>query len=1024
MRHVPSGSSDAATPLAAHPEQRAVLREGPFAVSFSQARVWFLEKMLPGTATYNLPAALRLTGALDVDALGRALTELVRRHEALRSTFGEADGEPVQWVCAPYAVALSVEPVTASALAARLGEEARKPFDLEEGPFFRAHLFRLGEEEHALLLCTHHLASDGWSQGVLMRELSALYAAWSAGEELSLPEPEVQFVDFAAWQREHLAGDHLARQLDWWKEHLAGAPAVLELPTDRPRPAVQSFRGAAEPVRLPAELAERLRALSRREGATLFMTLLAAWQLLLSRYSGQSDVVVGAPIAGRTRAEVEGVVGFFANTLALRGDLSGDPSFRTLLARVRESMLGAYAHQELPFDHLVEALAPGRSLSHAPVFQVVLGLEISPAKVRALGAVRAEPLGVPLGTSKFDLSLLLQDGGAGIEGTLGYSTDLFDAATVRRMFGHLVAVLEEAAADPGRRVSHFSLVSDDERRTLLEAWGAAPAPSDAHACVHHLFEDQARRTPDATAIVFRDERVSYAELDARANRLAHWLVRRGVGPDVRVGFCMERGPEMAVVLLGILKAGGAYVPLDPGYPPERLALMVREIGAPLLLAQDSLVDCLPADSGAVSIDAVWPEVSREPETAPAVAVTPEHLAYVIYTSGSTGTPKGSQIPHRAIPGFFRGAGYCGFGAGEAVLQHSSTSWDALTLELWPALLSGGTCVLYPGASADLEGLAEEVRLRGVTTLWLSAALFNAIADTRPEILAGVRQVMTGGEAVSPPHLRRAREINPALRMVNGYGPSECTVFASCWVVPPAFDGPAAPIGTPVGDRRVHLLDASLNLVPTGVPGELFVGGPSVPRGYLGRPALTAEKLVPNPFGPPGSRLYRTGDRVRWKETASAEVRECGSALDPGADAGTVASREVERTPALPHSRTAVLEYLGRIDQQVKVRGYRIEPGEIQARLAEHAAVREAVVLVRAEANEAARLVAYFVGSGDADAEALRAHLAKSLPEYMVPAAYVRLEALPLTPSGKLDRKALPAPEGDAFATRGYETPVG
>ncbi|MFL5385853.1 MAG: amino acid adenylation domain-containing protein [Longimicrobiaceae bacterium] len=1004
-RTLQAGKGSAAGPIV------PVGREGPLPVSFSQQRVWFLEKMDPGSATYNLPAALRLTGALDADALGRALNELVRRHEALRSTFGEAEDEPVQRVSAPCDVALPIEPVTPDTLAARLSEEARKPFDLEEGPFFRAHLFRLGEEEHALLLCTHHLASDGWSQGVLLSELSTLYGAYAAGQEPALPEPPVQFADFAAWQREHVSGDRLARQLAWWREHLAGAPAVLEFPTDRPRPAVQSFRGAAEPVHFPAELTEQLRALSRREGATLFMTLLAGWQLLLSRYSGQADVVVGAPIAGRTRPEVEGVVGFFANTLALRGDLSGDPSFRGLLARVRESMLGAYAHQELPFDHLVEALAPGRSLSHAPVFQVVLGLESSPARVGALGAVRAEPIEVPLGTSKFDLSLLLQDGEGGIEGTLGYSTDLFDAATVRRLLGHLTAVLEEAAAAPERRVSRFALIDDAERRTLLEAWGAAPAPSSEHACVHHLFEAQARRTPDATAIVFRDERLSYAELDARANRLARWLVRRGVGPDVRVGFCMERAPEMAVVLLGILKAGGAYVPLDPGYPPERLALMVREIGAPLLLAQDSLLDRLPADSGAVSIDTVWPEAAWEPGTAPGVAVTPEHLAYVIYTSGSTGTPKGSQIPHRAIPGFFRGADYAGFGAGEAVLQHSSTSWDALTLELWPALLSGGTCVLYPGASADLEGLAEEVRERGVTTLWLSAALFNVIADTRPEILAGVRQVMTGGEAVSPPHLRKAREINPALRVVNGYGPSECTVFASCWVVPPEFDGPAAPIGTPVGDRRVHLLDASMNLVPAGVPGELFVGGPSVPRGYLGRPALTAEKLVPDPFGAPGSRLYRTGDRVRWRETASAKVREYESASGIGSDASTSATAD-SRTFALSHSRTAVLEYVGRIDQQVKVRGFRVEPEEIEAVLLEHPAVREAVVVARDDGGEK-RLVGYAVPADPAEApsaEALREYLRGRLPDYLVPAALVVLDALPLTAHRKVDHAALPEPE--------------
>ncbi|HEY0019307.1 MAG TPA: amino acid adenylation domain-containing protein [Longimicrobium sp.] len=975
------GEGDAPPPLVR-------VEGGDAPLSFAQRRLWFLERMEPGTATYNIPAALRLEGELDVDALHRALAEIVRRHQGLRTTFADAGGEPVQRVSPAAGIPLPVIDAADEAEARRrVMEEAARPFDLEHGPLFRAHLFRVSPHDHVLLLSMHHVVSDGWSSGVLLRELTALYDAFSRGAPSPLAELPVQYADYAAWQRAYLAGGVLQKQLAWWKERLAGAPAVLELPTDRPRPAARSNRGSYERFHLPPELADALRELSRKEGATLFMTLLAAWQALLGRYAGQDDVVVGAPIAGRTHREVEGLIGFFVNTLALRGDLSGDPTFRQLLARVRETTLGAYARQDLPFEKLVEEVAPARSLSHTPLFQTVFALDNTPARSLRLGSLQISRVEADSETSKFDLSLLMRDSGTALTGVLGYSADLFDAATVRRAAHHLRVLLRAAAANPDLPLSALSLVDEDEAE-VLRGWSGAPAEAAPPArCVHHLFEEQARKTPEATALVYGDQRITYGELDRRANRLAHHLRGRGVGPDVKVGFCMERSPEMVVALLGILKAGGAYVPIDPAYPEERIAFMVREVDAPLLLTQERVLPRLPAGARALALDAAWAQVEREPDTAPDVDVTPDHLVYVLYTSGSTGTPKGSEVAHRAIPGFFRGADYVRYDAEQVLLQYSSTSWDVLTLEMWPALLTGATCVLYPAQTVELDGLAAEVRRHGVTTLWFSAAFFNLVIDTRPEVLAGVRQVMVGGEAVSVPHVRRAMELYPALRLVNGYGPSECTVFTSCHVIPRDFDGAAVPIGTPVGDRRVHVLDARMRPVPVGVPGELFVGGPAVPRGYLRRPALTARTLVPDPFGPPGGRLYRTGDRVRWRADG-------------------------------------VLEYLGRIDQQVKVRGFRIELEEVEAVLLRSPAVREAVAVVREDTPGDRRLVAYAVAADPAAAPTpaeLREHLRTRLPDYMLPSAFVVLDALPLNANRKVDRRALPAPEG-AGADEGYVAP--
>ncbi|HEU0077439.1 MAG TPA: amino acid adenylation domain-containing protein, partial [Longimicrobiaceae bacterium] len=807
---------------------------------------------------------------------------------------------------------------------------------------------------------------------MLVREVSALYGAFASGREPELPALPVQYADYAVWQRAWLSGEMLERQIAWWRDRLEGAPALLELPTDRARPQVQDPRAGSVAFSFSPEISQRLRALARGEGATLFMVLLAGWQVLLSRYAGQEDVVVGSPIAGRTRAETEGLIGFFVNTLVLRADLSGDPSFRELLGRVREATLGAYAHQELPFERLVEEVAPVRSLSHTPLFQVLFALQNNEPDELELGGLAMEPLaGAGEGVAKFDLELALEEAGGALRGSLSYRAELWDAPTLERMAGHFATLLERVAAGPDLPLSALELPDAAERAQLLEEWSTSGAPVLPGRCVHELFTEQAARTPGAVALVQGEARLTYAELERRANGLAHHLVRRGVGPEARVGICAERSPELVVALLAVLKAGGAYVPLDPQYPAERLAFMLSDAEVGLLLAQPHLLGRLPEFGGkVVLLDGGSPPPCAD--AAPEVAVTAENAAYVIYTSGSTGRPKGTEVPHRAIPGFFRGADYARFDEAQVLLHYSSASWDALTLELYPALLCGATCVLHPAGAPEPARLEEEVRLHGVTTLWMTAAFFNLVVDTRPELLGRLGQLMVGGEALSPPHVRRALELAPGLRLVNGYGPSECTVFTSCHRVSHDLGAAAVPIGRPVGDRRVYLLDRYLNPVPVGVPGELFVGGPGVARGYLNRPGLTGEKFVPDPFGgEPGARLYRTADRARW--------------LSDG-----------------------VLEYLGRVDAQVKIRGFRIEPGEVEALLAAHPAVREAAVVVREDVPGEKRLVAYT--AGDAQPAELREHLKGQLPEYMVPGAFVALERLPLTPNGKVDRAALPAPE--------------
>ena len=969
-------------------------RDGALPLSFAQQRLWFMDRLEPGSALYNIPMAMRLEGALDVEVLERALDELVHRHESLRTTFQQGEREAFQLISPPSPLALArvdlreLPADTREQEARRLvAEEARRPFELTVGPLLRVTLLRLEEEAHVLVLVMHHIVSDGWSMGVLIRELEVLYAALVTGTESPLGALPIQYADYARWQREWLRGEVLESQLSWWRQQLEGASPVLELPADRPRPVVKTYRGALQRVFLPKALTEELRKLSQCEGVSLFMTLLAGFQALLHRYSGQDDISVGSPIAGRGRSEVEGLIGFFVNTLVLRSRFSPEASFRDLLLQVRDTTLGAYEHQDIPFEKLVEQLQPQRDPSRSPLFQVLFALQNMPIPELALGGLKSSPLESEGGISKFELSLFLQETPEGLRGVFEYNTDLFEPATIARMAEHLQVLLAAAVASPGTPVSRLPLLSEAEQHTLLVEWNDTRVDYPREACIHELFEAQAARTPDALAVQFEGQSLTYRQLDSRSNQLAHHLRHLGLRPGTPVAMCVERSLEMVVATLAILKAGGAYVPLDPSYPRERLELMLQDVQAPLLLAQRHLADRLPPNNARlVLLDAEWHLIAQESQEPVRTGVTSESLAYVMYTSGSTGRPKGVCIPHRGVVRLVMGTGFVRFGPDEIMLQLAPISFDAATLELWGSLLHGGKLVVFSPRAPSFEELGQALRQHGITTLWLTAALFDQMAATQPEALAHVRQVLAGGDVLAPERVkaRLARGL-----LVNGYGPTESTTFATTHVLTrPEQVGHAVSIGRPISNTQVYVLDERLQPVPTGVPGELYIGGDGLGWGYLHRPELTAEKFVPHPFARvPGERLYRTGDKVRWLANGT-------------------------------------LDFLGRLDSQVKVRGFRIELGEIESVLDRHPAVRQSVVIAREDSPGDKRLVAYVVGIEDPglNLAELRTWLKQKLPEYMVPSAFVVLEALPLTSNGKVDRKALPAPDSQQRSSGHFVSP--
>ena len=971
----------------AQPQQTQIPRrsdDGPPPLSFTQQRIWLLDRLEPGSH-YNDYLAWRLTGALNLEAFQQSLNAIMQRHAVWRTTFSVKDNEPVQVIDSARRLPLRLVDVRNVPAAERETMSARElladiqqPFSLEAGPLLRTTLVQLESETFIFLLTIHQISNDSWSLGVFIKELITYYNAFCLGQTPTLPDLPIQYADYAAWQRERFQGEVLEKQLDYWLQQLTDAPQVLEIPTDHPRPISQTFNGSRQPLDLPPALIEGLKDLSKREGVTLFMTLLAAFKLLLYRYSGQPDISVGSPIANRNRSELEGLLGVFINTLVLRTDLAGNPTFRELIQRVQQTTLGGFSHPELPFERLVEALQPERDLSYTPLFQVMFDFHNTPMPKLDLNGLSAESYPLDGGMARFDLTLDLLESGGEVHGHFEYNTDLFNAETMGRMALNFQALLEDIVAHPDKRLADLTLLAAEESRQLLVDWNATQTPYPSDTCVHQLFEAQAANTPDQVALLFEEETLTYDALNRQANQVAHYLQSLGVGPGVFVGICLERSPQMMVALLGILKAGGAYVPLDPAYPKDRLAYILEDTQAPVLLTQQSLLTGLPdAQTRQVCLETNWHEITAQPDENP---VSPangksDHLAYVIHTSGSTGKPKGVQIPHRALTNFLLSmAAQPGMTAQDTLLAVTTLSFDIHTLELFLPLIVGGRIALVSRETAvDGPALRRRLSQTETTVMQATPATWRLLLESEWQGDEGLK-ILCGGEPL-PPDLA-AQLLSRCGSLWNMYGPTETTVWSSVDQIQPQ-DDPIS-IGRPIANTQMYVLDVQLQPVPVGAPGELYIGGDGLAAGYLNRPDLTAERFLTNPLDVSGrSRLYRTGDMARY----------------------------------LPDGR---LECLGRVDHQVKVRGFRIELGEIEAVLNRHTEVADCVVMAREDTPHDKRLVAYIIPEEEtvpAPAE-LRQFLQESLPDYMLPAAFVSLESFPLTPNRKVDRKALPAPEAD------------
>jgi len=980
------------------PDIVAVVRDGALPLSFAQQRLWFLAQMEGANTAYNIPIGLRLRGSLNEQALQQALARIVARHETLRSRFAQYN-DAAQVLIAPVdsGLLLRIEdlrqlPQADETLAALIQGEASGPFDLQDDALIRGRLVRLADDHHVLLLTLHHIISDGWSMGVLTRELMALYQAFSHGQPDPLAPLTLQYSDYAVWQRRWLSGEVLQRQSEYWQQTLAGAPALLTLPTDRVRPAQQDYAGSTVDVVLDERLSAGLKALAQRHGVTMYMLMLSAWASLLSRLSGQSEVVIGSPVANRTRAEIEGLIGMFVNTLALRIDTSGELSSEALLAQVKARTLDAQAHQDLPFEQVVEITKPARSMAHSPLFQVMFSWDSGHGASLSLGDLTLESVAEPSHFAKFDLSLTLADASGGIRGVLEYAIALFDESTIERYVGYFQRLLQAMVSNDQAVLDQVALLADDERQHLLVDLNATAVTHDLEQTVHGRFEAQVLRTPDADAVVAGEQRLSYAELNRRANRLAHHLRQCGVGCDSRVAICVERGPELLVGLLAILKAGGAYVPLDPGYPAERLAYMLED-SAPVAVLVHAPTRALIGEWAGVLVDfdqCTWRDLAQSNPQVPGLSAA--NLAYVIYTSGSTGTPKGVMVEHRNLGNLLHwSASLCPLATGAALLQKTPLSFDASVWELFWPLTCGMRLVLAgPDDHRDPAALVQLIRQQQINVIQFVPALLQQFLEVE-EVgeCRSLSDVFCGGGELTGALVRSVRERLPQVRLHNVYGPTEATVDSTVWTLEP--DSPVLestpPIGKPLCNTRVYVLDAHQQPVPFGVVGEIYLGGVQVARGYLNRPELTAERFLDDPFSDqPGARLYRTGDVARYLADGN-------------------------------------IEYLGRNDDQVKIRGLRIELGEIQAHLAHIDGVREAAVLAREDVPGDQRLIAYYSGE-PLDIDQLRSELLKHLPDYMVPAVFVHLPALPLSPNGKLDRQALPAPDPSALLTRAYEAPLG
>jgi len=964
-----------------------------FPASFAQQRLWFLDQLVPDTSLYNVPTGIRLTGVLNLVALEQSFNEIVRRHEALRTTFDTLEGQCIQVIAPSLKVCLPLihlQGLPASAREAEaqrlIWQETQHPFDLSEGPLLRLMLLQLDEAEHILLVNLHHIVFDEWSSALLISELSALYTAFIKGQPAALPELPIQYADFACWQREWLRGEVLELQLNYWRQQLQNVP-VLNLPTDHPRPPIQSYRGATQLLELPQSLMAALEELSQQEGVTLFMTLLAAFQTLLYRYTGQTDIAVGSPIANRNSSELEELIGFFVNSLVFRTDLSGNPSFQKLLGRVREVALGAYAHQDLPFEKLVEELQPTRELSRNPLFQVVFALQNTPMEQLQLPGLTLSSLNFETKTTRFDLELYLWkcsdnfrslwgkgwEHSEGLRGVVVYNTDLFEPAVITRLLTHFQTLLEGIVANPGERLADLPMLTATERQQLLIGWNDTQTDYPANQCIHQLFEAQAEHSPDAIAVRVADQHFTYQELNKGSNQLAHYLQKLGVGPEVLVGLWMEQSSEAVAGMLGILKAGGAYVPLEPTYPLERLRFMLEDAQVSVLLTHQRFADQLECGTNVVCLDRDWQAIAQESEENPSSQVGADNLAYVIYTSGSTGKPKGVAVTHRAVSRLVCNTNYVQLEPTDKVAQVANISFDAATFEIWGALLNGAQLVgMRRDVTLSPPDFTAQIQQQQISVLFLTTALFNQIASVVPGAFNSLRYLLFGGEVADPRSVEAVLKQGPPQQLLHVYGPTENTTFTSWYRVQDVPERAISiPIGRAIANTQIYLLDAHLNPVPIGVSGEIYLGGDGLARGYLNRPQLTAERFVPNPFSSqPKARLYKSGDLARYR-------------LDGN------------------------IEFLGRMDEQVKLRGFRIELGEIEAVLGQHPVVREAVIAVQ-EIDGDRRLVAYIVPSHQQAPtnSDLRCFLKSKLPDYMLPSAFVVLKALPLTPNGKVDRRAL------------------
>jgi amino acid adenylation domain-containing protein len=955
-----------------------------FPLSFAQQRLWFLDQLEPNSAVYNIPDSHYFNGPVNLEALERSLSEIVRRHESLRTTFHAINGEPLQVIAEAQPQKLEVIDLShlpeaeREAEAERMGdEETMQPFDLTRGPLFRFRLLRLAEEKHILLLTMHHIISDGWSLNVLGRELGALYQAYSTGQSSPLPELPIQYADFAVWQREWLQGEVLGKQLAYWREQLGGELPTLELLTDHPRPATQTYRGGVVDSELSVEVRERLKQIGRESGATFFMTLMAAFNVLLWRYTQQEDILVGTPIANRNRSEIEGLIGFFVNTLVLRSKLSPVMSFREFLVQVRETTLGAYGHQDVTFEKLVEELQPERSLNRQPLFQVMFTLQAMEAL--AVPGLELSWMNTKSDLTKFDLSIFLTETDTGLYSWFEYNSDLFEAPTIARMVNHFHNLLEDIVANPDARLFELSLMTSEERAQLRE-WNQSQSKYERDQCIHQLVELQAARRPGALAVVHGEKQISYGELNHRANQLAHYLRRHGVGLETRVGVLMERSAEWIVALLGILKAGGVYVPLDGSYPTQRLRFMLEDAAVRLLLTESGQPEIVAAGEPAevVYLDKARECLGRENAEHPENVTQAENLAYVMYTSGSTGQPKGVGVTHRAINRLVCNTNYVKFDESDRVAQISNASFDAATFEIWGALLNGGQLVVLDKETAlSPTELERQLVSQQINVMFLTTALFNQMAQSRPEIFAPLKYMVYGGDAVDARAVQRVLEQGKPRHLVNGYGPTEGTTFTTSYEAREVDIGAQKiSIGRALSNTEVWILDRQRQMAPVGVAGELYIGGDGLARGYLRRPELTAEKFVPHPYSAePGARLYRSGDLVRYQSDGN-------------------------------------IEFLRRMDQQVKVRGFRVELGEIESLLNQYWAIVESVVIAAKDPSGEARLIAYVVPEEGVEptSSEMWTFLQEKLPSYMLPSAFVTLKEFPLTPNGKLDRRALPLPD--------------